>query len=110
MTKRTHFVCGSDVNLALGRTHGKLPKNRNLLKFKTNHFCFDDKQGFLNRYTKFKARFIFEPISSSRKLQRRTLKLVQNIEFLIAILNVFQRRSKCLTRKESYVRQNVTEC
>ena len=73
MTKMTHFVCCSDVNLALGRTHGKLPKNRNLLKFKTNHFCFDDKQGFLNPYTKFKARFIFEPKSSGRKLQRRTL-------------------------------------
>ena len=78
MTKMTHFVCCSDVNLALGRTHGKLPKNRNLLKFKTNQFCFDDKQGFLNPYTKFKARFIFEPISSGRKLRRRTLKSVVN--------------------------------
>ena len=70
MTKMTHFVCC----MAFGRTHGKLPKNRNLLKFKTNQFCFDDKQGFLNPYTKFKAGFIFEPISSGRKLRRRTLK------------------------------------
>ena len=58
----------------LRRTHVKLPKYRNLLKFETNPFCIDDKQGFLNPHTKFKAGFIFEPVSSGRKLQRRTLK------------------------------------
>ena len=60
----------------LRRTHVKLPKYRNLLKFETNPFCIDDKQGFLNPHTKFKAGFIFEPVSSGRKLQRRTLKTV----------------------------------
>ena len=69
-------MCCSDANFVLRRTHVKLPKYRNLLKFETNPFCIDDKQGFLNPHTKFKAGFIFEPVSSGRKLQRRTLKLV----------------------------------
>ena len=67
-------MCCSDANFVLRRTHVKLPKYRNLLKFETNPFCIDDKQGFLNPHTKFKAGFIFEPVSSGRKLQRRTLK------------------------------------
>jgi hypothetical protein len=67
-------VCCSDANFVIRRTHVKLPKYRTLLKFETNPFCIDDKQGFLNPHTKFKAGFIFEPVSSGRKLQRRTLK------------------------------------
>ena len=55
--------------------YGKLPKNRNFLKLKTNHFCFDDEQRFLTPHTKFKTRFIFDPISNGWKLQRRTLSV-----------------------------------
>lgn len=53
MTNTTNFECRGDVNFALWHIRRKLSKNRNFLKFKINHFCFEKPLFFLNPHTKF---------------------------------------------------------
>ena len=74
--KVTYFTRQNDVISVTRRTTGKLFKNRNVLKFGRNHFCFDGQQGFPHPHTKFKPRFIFDQISSGRKLQRLALNFL----------------------------------
>ena len=80
----------NDVNFTIRPTCGKLFKNKKLLKSEGNHFCSDDRQWFPYPHAKFKARFIFEPISSGRKLQRHALKKGEQLRiYEVDILNMF---------------------
>ncbi|PFX12332.1 hypothetical protein AWC38_SpisGene23731 [Stylophora pistillata] len=69
----TSVILKHDVNFTTRPTCGKLFKNKKLLRSEGNHFCSNDRQWFPYPHAKFKARFICEPISSGRTLQRHVL-------------------------------------